>query len=61
VTRKWSGHIARTEEIRNVHRILVRLPEGMRPIVRPKRTREDNIKTNPENLCCEIVGWIPLA
>jgi hypothetical protein len=31
-------------EKRNAYRILVRKPEGKRPLGRPRRWREDNIK-----------------
>jgi hypothetical protein len=29
---RWTGHVARTEEKRNVYRILVEKPEGNRPL-----------------------------
>jgi len=32
------------EERRGVYRVLVGRPEGMRPLGRPRRRREDNIK-----------------
>ena len=38
--------MARMGEGRGVHRILVGKPEGKRPLGRPKRRWEDNIKTN---------------
>jgi hypothetical protein len=31
-------------ERRDVYRVLVRKPEGKRPLGRPRRRREDNIK-----------------
>jgi len=40
----WVGHVARTGEERGVHRVLVGKPEGMRPLGRPRRRWEDNIK-----------------
>jgi hypothetical protein len=33
----WAGHVARMGEKRNAYRILVRKPEGKRPLERPKR------------------------
>jgi hypothetical protein len=36
--------VARMLEERGVHRVLVGKPEGNRPLGRPKRRREDNIK-----------------
>jgi hypothetical protein len=41
---RWSGHIARMGEGRGVHRVLVGKPEGRRPLGRPRRRWEDNIK-----------------
>ena len=41
---RWPGHVARMEDGRGVHRVLVRKPEGKRPLGRPRRSWEDNIK-----------------
>ena len=41
---KWAGHVARMGERRGVHRVLVGKPEGKRPLGRPRRRWEDNIK-----------------
>jgi hypothetical protein len=41
---RWAGHVARMEEARCVYRDLVRKPECKRPLGRPRRRREDNIK-----------------
>ena len=38
--------MARMEEGRGVHKVLVGRPEGKRPLGRPRRRWEDNIKTN---------------
>jgi hypothetical protein len=40
----WAGHVARTGEGRSVYRVLVGRPEGKRPLGRPRRRWEDNIK-----------------
>jgi hypothetical protein len=32
----WAGHVAGKEEIRNTHKILVRIPEGKRPHGKPR-------------------------
>jgi len=37
-------HVARMGERRGVYRVLVRKPEGKRPLERPRRRWEDNIK-----------------
>ena len=41
---RWAGHVARMGEGRGVHRVLVGKPEGKRPLGRPRRRLEDNIK-----------------
>jgi hypothetical protein len=41
---RWVGHVARMGEERDVHRVLVGKPDGKRPLGRPRRRREDNIK-----------------
>jgi hypothetical protein len=44
---RWTGHVARMEEGRNVYRVLVGKPEGKRPLLRPSRRWEDGIKMDP--------------
>jgi hypothetical protein len=41
---RWAGHVACMGEGRDVHRVLVGKPEGTRPLGRPRRRWEDNIK-----------------
>jgi len=41
---RGAGHVARMGEDRGVHRVLVGKPEGKRPLGRPRRRWEDNIK-----------------
>jgi hypothetical protein len=41
---RWAGHVACIGEGRVVHRVLVGKPEGKRPLGRPRRRWEDNIK-----------------
>jgi hypothetical protein len=41
---KWAGHVARMGEGRTVYRVLVGRPESKRPMGRPRRRWEDNIK-----------------
>ena len=57
---RWAGHVARMVEGRGVHRVLVGKPEGKRPLVRPRRSWEDNIKMDLQ----EVGGgenWMELA
>ncbi|KAJ4431643.1 hypothetical protein ANN_20242 [Periplaneta americana] len=41
---RWAGHVARMGEFRNAYRVLAGRPEGKRPLGRPRRRWEDNIK-----------------
>jgi hypothetical protein len=41
---RWAGHVARMGEDSGVYRVLVGKPEGKRPLGRPRRRWEDNIK-----------------
>ena len=41
---RWARHVARMEEGRGVHKVLVGKPEGKRPLRRLRRRWEDNIK-----------------
>jgi hypothetical protein len=43
---RWAGHVERMGEDRVVHRVLVGKAEGKRPLARPRRRWEDNIKMN---------------
>ena len=49
---RWAGHVARMGERRGVCRVLVGKPEGKRPLGRPMRRWEDNIKMDLQE-----VGW----
>ena len=41
---RWEGHVARMGERRGVYRVLVREPEGKRPLGRPRHRWEDNTR-----------------
>jgi hypothetical protein len=41
---RLAGHVARMGEKRNAYRLLVRKPEGKRPLGRPRRRWVDNIR-----------------
>ena len=49
---RWTGHVARMGENSGVHRGLVRKPEGKRPLGRPRRRWEDNIKMDLQEVGC---------
>jgi len=58
---RWTGHVARMGERRGVYRVLVGKPEGKRPLGRPRRRWEDNIKMDQEVGCGGAMDWIDLA
>jgi hypothetical protein len=58
---RWAGHVACVGESRGVYMILVRKPEGKRPIGKPRHTWEDNIKMDLQEVGCGGMDWIELA
>ena len=46
---------------RGVYRVLVRQPEGKRPLGRPRRRWEDNIKLYLQEVGCGGMDWNDLA
>jgi hypothetical protein len=46
---------------RDVYRVLVGKPEGKRPLGRPRRRWEDNIKMDLQEVECGCMDWIGLA
>ena len=58
---RWAGHVARMEQSRNAYRVLLGKSEGKRPLGRPRRRWEDNIKINLRELGCDPGDWIDLA
>jgi hypothetical protein len=58
---RWAGHVARMGEVRGVHNILVGRPEGKRPLGRPRRRWEDNIKMDFREIGFGDVHWIHWA
>jgi len=49
------------EERRGVYVVLVGKPEGKRPLERPRRRWEDNIKMDLQEVGCGVMDWIELA
>ena len=58
---RWAGHVARMMEGRGVNKILVRKPEGKRPLGRPTRRWEDNIKMDLQEVGRGCGDWMGLA
>jgi hypothetical protein len=55
-----AGQVARMGTMRNLY-ILVGKPDGKRPLGRPRRTWEDNIRMDVREMGWEGVDWIHLA
>jgi hypothetical protein len=58
---RWTGHVARMGEGRGVYRVLVGRPEGKRPLGRPRRRWENNIKIDLRETGIDGANWIRLA
>jgi hypothetical protein len=57
---RWARHVARMGEKTGAYRILVGRPEGRRPLGRPRRRWEDNIKMDLQEVEWGM-DWIELA
>jgi len=55
------GYIALIGERRGVYKVLMGKPEEKRPLGRPRRGWEDNIKLDLQEVGCGILDWIELA
>jgi hypothetical protein len=58
---RWVGHVACVGEGRGVYRVLVGRPKGKRPLGRPRRRWEDNIKMVLREIGRDGANWIWLA
>ena len=58
---RWVWHVTRMGEDRVVHRVLVGKPEGKRPLGRPRRRSEDNIKMDLQEVAGGRGDWMELA
>jgi hypothetical protein len=58
---RWAGHMTRMREGRGVYRVLVGRPEGKRPLGRPRRRWEDNIKMDLREIGIDGANWIRLV
>ena len=59
--KRWAGHVARVGQRRSVYTVLVGNPERRRPLRRPRRRWEDNIKMDLQEVGCGGMDWIDLA
>jgi len=58
---RWVVNVARMGKRRGLCRILVGKPERKRPLGRPSRRREDNIKMGLWEVGCRGMDWMELA
>jgi hypothetical protein len=61
VKSRRAGHVVRMGEERGVHSVLVGKPEGKRPLGRPRRRWEDNIKMDFQEVGGGRGDWKELA
>ena len=57
---RWAFHVAHVEERKGAYRVLVRKPDGKRPLGRPRRRLEDYIKVELQEVRW-VTDWIDLA
>jgi hypothetical protein len=58
---KWAGHVALMGKGRGVYRVLAGKLLEKRPLWRPRRRWEDNIKMDLPEVGCGVMDWIELA
>jgi len=58
---RWAGHVTHMGEGREVYRVLMRKPEGKRPLGRPRLRWEDNIKMDLQEVGGGCGDWMELA
>jgi hypothetical protein len=58
---RWAGHVARMGEVRGAYNTLGGRPEGRRPLGRPRRRWEDNVKMDLRETEFGDVDWIHWA
>jgi hypothetical protein len=58
---KWTGHLAKTRAKWNAYKTFVGKPEEKRPLGRPERRWEDNIKMDFREMDCGGIDWIYLV
>jgi hypothetical protein len=54
-------HVLLVRDMKNEQKILIRKPDGRRPLGRPRRIREDNIRMNFKEIGRKGVDWVHLA
>ena len=57
---RWAGHVARMGERGGLYSVLVGKHDGRRPLGRPRRRWEDNVKMDLQEVGCAGMDWIDL-
>ena len=55
---KWAGLVVRMEDGRSAFKILTGKPTGKRPLGRPRRRWEDNIRMDLEEIGINAGNWV---
>ena len=58
---RWAGHVARMVESRSAFKILTGKPIGNRPLGKPRRRWEDNIRMDLEEIGINAGNWVDSA
>ena len=58
---RWAGNVARMEEGRSPFKLLIGVFTGKRPLGRPRRIWEDNIKMDLKEIDIGTKNWVDSA
>jgi hypothetical protein len=58
---RWAGHVVRMGEERGAYRVLGGRSKGKRPLGRPRRRWEYNIKMDLREIGIDAANWIQMA
>ena len=58
---RWAGHVTRMEKGRSAFKILTGNPTGKRPLGRPRRRLEDNIRMDLDEIGINAGNWVDSA
>ena len=58
---RWAGHVARIEGGRSAFKILTGKSTGKRPLGKPRRRWEDNIRMDLEEIVISAWNWVDSA
>jgi len=58
---RWAGNVARTEGRRRLYSIAIGRPDGRRPLGRPRRRWEDNIRRDLREVAVRYENWLDIV